>query len=254
MQAKDPTRPVFLNLGQGVANQTYIGWGSDCSQTHPADYPDYVAAQRHRLLRHLPGQRDRRGDQGQPLLRRRGRAAPLPTGPRARRPVWNWIECTGIQDPSGKPTPEDVKAEVWMSIVHGSMGIGYFVHQFQPSFDEHALLDDPTMKAAVSRHQPGDHLARAGAQHAAHRQRRQRELVGPERPGRHAAQAPGRRDLHLRGRDAQERRPKRPSAGSRTSPPAASVSVIGESRTLALSNASFSDDFAAYGVHLYQIE
>ena len=30
------------------------------------------------------------------------------------------------------------------------MGIGYFAHQFQQTFDEHALLDDATMKAAVT--------------------------------------------------------------------------------------------------------
>src|SRR5262249_49765968 len=67
-----------------------------------------------------------------------------------KKPVWNWIECTGITDPNLKPPPEIVKAAVWTSIIHGSMGIGYFVHQFAPSFDEHALLDDPTMKDAVA--------------------------------------------------------------------------------------------------------
>src|SRR5262245_16074901 len=41
MKANDDTRPIFLNLGQGVAHD-YIGWGSECAATHPGDYPDYI--------------------------------------------------------------------------------------------------------------------------------------------------------------------------------------------------------------------
>ena len=63
--------------------------------------------------------------------------------------VWDCIECTAIGG-TGKATPKQVKAEVWMSLVHGSQGIIYFVHQFKPKFDEHALLDDPEMLAAVT--------------------------------------------------------------------------------------------------------
>ena len=37
-----------------------------------------------------------------------------------------------------------------MSLVHGSRGLIYFVHQFKPKFNEHALLDDPEMLAAVT--------------------------------------------------------------------------------------------------------
>ena len=40
---------------------------------------------------------------------------------------------------------------VWMSIIHGSTGIVYFVHQFKPSFNEHALLNDPEMLGAVTK-------------------------------------------------------------------------------------------------------
>jgi len=46
--------------------------------------------------------------------------------------------------------PHHVRAEVWMGIVHGSQGLIYFVHQFQPKFVEAALLEDPEMLAAVT--------------------------------------------------------------------------------------------------------
>jgi hypothetical protein len=148
MRMKDMTRPVFLNLGQGVAHD-YIGWGSQCAMTHPGDYPDYIKGSDIISFDIYPMNETEPTVAGHPEFVAKG-VDNLMQWSGAKKPVWNWIECTGISDPKGKPTPEVVKAEVWMSIVHGSMGIGYFVHQFQPTFDEHALLDDPTMKAAVA--------------------------------------------------------------------------------------------------------
>ena len=37
-----------------------------------------------------------------------------------------------------------------MSIIHGSMGLIYFVHEWQPKFNESALLSDPEMLPAVT--------------------------------------------------------------------------------------------------------
>ena len=38
-----------------------------------------------------------------------------------------------------------------MSLIHGSRGLIYFVHQFKPAFREAALLDDDEMLSAVTR-------------------------------------------------------------------------------------------------------
>jgi hypothetical protein len=40
LKAADPSRPVLLNLGQGVAWDQYIGRG--VRRNHPEDYPEYV--------------------------------------------------------------------------------------------------------------------------------------------------------------------------------------------------------------------
>jgi len=40
ISAADPSRPVLLNLGQGVAWDNYIGRG--VRRNHPEDYPEYV--------------------------------------------------------------------------------------------------------------------------------------------------------------------------------------------------------------------
>jgi hypothetical protein len=54
--------------------------------------------------------------------------------------IWNCIECTHIGDPERKATPEQVRTEVWMSLIHGSKGLIYFVHEFKPVFKEAGLL------------------------------------------------------------------------------------------------------------------
>jgi len=63
--------------------------------------------------------------------------------------VWNCIECTRIQSDS-KATPQQVKSEVWMALIAGSRGIIYFVHEWKPKFNEHALLQDAEMLAGVT--------------------------------------------------------------------------------------------------------
>jgi hypothetical protein len=67
-----------------------------------------------------------------------------------RKIVWNCIECKAILSPKRKPTPHQVRAEAWMSLIHGSRGLIFFVHQFEPVFREAALLADPEMLAAVT--------------------------------------------------------------------------------------------------------
>jgi hypothetical protein len=66
-----------------------------------------------------------------------------------KKKIWNCLECTNISG-TGKATPAQVRAEAWAAMVHGSRGLIYFVHQFKPSFNEHALLDDPEMLKAVT--------------------------------------------------------------------------------------------------------
>ena len=138
-----------------------------------------------------------------------------------------------------------------MALTHGSRGIIYFVHQFKPKFNEHALLDDPEMLAAVT---------------AINRQIRQLAPVlnGPAVEGAAVAtssspQAPialtVRRDrgatylfaVGMRNRAA------RGSFEVRGLPASARVEVIGEGRSLTLRAGRFDDDFQPYEVHLYRV-
>lgn len=66
-----------------------------------------------------------------------------------RKPVYEAVETTAIATNAGKPSPDQVKSEVWMLIVHGGMGIIYFCHIITPQLDPAGMLHDPAMSAMV---------------------------------------------------------------------------------------------------------
>ena len=249
----DPTRPVMLNLGQGVANDEWKGRGS---AGKPSDYLTYVKGMTHRFIRRLSHcrQSDKPG-------RRKNYLWLVPRAwtffskwTSEKKIVWNCIECTHIGDASRQATPHQVKAEIWMSLIHGSTGLIYFVHQFKPKFDEHALLDDPPMLAAVTAINSQIHdLAPA--------------LNSPTIPGSLTVSSPTKdipidlRGLVKRQGEAtyaccgdQAKRKTRTEVISVKGISTGEAEVIGETRTIPIRNGEFADDFAAYDVHLYRIK
>lgn len=145
IRGKDPSRPVLLNLGQGVAYDDWKGIG--CTL---ADYPEYIRGCDIVSFDIYPMANQVGLGDGAGWLWLVGRGLDrLHQWGRRRKVVWNALECTQISAPGHKATPGQVRSEVWMSLIHGSTGIIYFVHQFQPTFVEAALLADPEMSAAV---------------------------------------------------------------------------------------------------------
>lgn len=143
IKAKDSKRPVLLNLGQGVANDTWIGRGSGAKLS---DYETYVQGCDIVSFDVYPVAGLQRPDQIGLVAKGVDRLMKWTSG---KKQVWNCLECTNI-DGKAKPTPAQVAAEAWSALLHGSRGLIYFVHQFRPSFNEHALLDDPQMLAGVT--------------------------------------------------------------------------------------------------------
>jgi len=148
MRAADPSRPVLLNLGQGVAWDQWHGRG--VRTNHPEDYPLYVQACDIVSFDIYPACHSNAQVAGRLWYVGRG-VERLVEWTEGKKPVWNCIECTRINHPERKATPHQVRCEVWMSIVHGSTGLVYFVHEWQPKFNEAALLADRRMYGAVSR-------------------------------------------------------------------------------------------------------
>lgn len=146
LKQNDPSRPILLNLGQGVAWDHYIGRG--VRRNHPEDYPEYVKGCDIASFDIYPAVH--RNPEVAGKLWYVGRGVERLIEWSKPRIVWNCLECTRISNVDRKPTPHEVRCEAWMSIIHGSRGLIYFIHQFKPVFREAALLDDPEMLRAVT--------------------------------------------------------------------------------------------------------
>ena len=249
MKAADPTRPVFLDLGQGVAWDGWIGRGVRTNK--PEDYAEYVKGADVVSFDIYPVAHDHKDVAGKLWLVPFG-VERLGTWTNHEKIVWNCIECTHIGLPDKIATPHQVKAEVWMSLIHGSKGIIYFVHQFKPTFNEHALLDDPEMLAAVTAlNKQIQELARVlNAPNL-----KESSTVKSSDPAI-PIDAMTRRDGGVTYVFAVGMRDGPAKASFQVPGVAAAkkVEVLGENRVLELVGGKFEDDFKAFDVHLYKIK
>jgi hypothetical protein len=143
-KAADPHRPVFLGLGQGTgwnADSCYYGRGgfTGCGCNDPdngfSDYPTYVQGADIIASDVYPE------NDGNPLWWISRTTDRLRYWSNYSKPVWQWIELVNFNDdPTVTLTPAEIEAEVWMSIIHGARGAGYFVHQFAPVFEEASIF------------------------------------------------------------------------------------------------------------------
>ncbi|PHQ72034.1 MAG: hypothetical protein COB93_01605 [Sneathiella sp.] len=146
MRAADPTRPVLLNLGQGVALDHWHGRGPRTN--HPEDYEDYVKAADIVSFDIYPVTHRDLAVRGRLDLVAKG-VDRLIKWTDGGKPVWAVIGASRIDNPDIIPTKEEVRNQVWLAIIHGAKGIIYFVHQFRPTFIEAALLQHGDLRDAV---------------------------------------------------------------------------------------------------------
>ena len=247
MRAADPSRPVLLNLGQGVAWDQYIGRG--VRRNHPEDYPEYAKGADIVSFDIYPVVHEKPEVAGKLEYVARG-VERLRQWTDGRKTVWNCIECTHIGNPRAKATPYQVRAEVWMSLVHGSRGLIFFVHQFKPVFNEAALLDDPEMLAAVTTlnrqiRELAPALNSPNADGAS---------VKTSVPEASIAFMLKRRDqTHWLFTVNMRNQPAKGTFKISGLPENASVEVLGESRRTAAKGGEFADEFKPYEVHLYRV-
>jgi hypothetical protein len=143
MAATDPSRPVYLNLGQGVINEKWVGRGEVCGH-HDEHYAEYIRGADIVSYDVYPV------NSKLPLWYPGAGVARLREWANYSKPVWTWIETTSIQGDVPKPTPAEIRAEVWLAIIHGAMGVGYFCHQFKPSEDAARPLHDSETRQALA--------------------------------------------------------------------------------------------------------
>jgi hypothetical protein len=259
IRAADPTRPVMLNLGQGVA---WDGWhGRGVRTGHAEDYPRYVQGGDIVSFDIYPAVHDKPAVAGKLWYVARG-VQRLRGWSGSERIVWNCIECTRIGNAKAKPTPQQVKAEVWMSIIHGSQGLIYFCHQFQPRFIEAGLLADDQMARAVgainrqilglaaainSPSIPGAVTVTVQPADVAHDMT---QLLGS--PGIAVALKKHCGSTYLFAVRMDDRPAKGVFRIAGMSGEAA-ARVLGEDRTVTARDGRFEDEFAPHAVHLYEI-
>ena len=145
-KAADPTRPMFLGMGQGVAWEKYIGRGERTG--HLEDYAEYMKGCDIAAFDIYPAAAGN--------LEVKDALWYVPLGIRRLRercgdhkPAWAHIETGIISSPSAKPAPLQVKAEVWMAIIHGT-GASTISCTSSSRSSTSALLDDPEMLAMVT--------------------------------------------------------------------------------------------------------
>lgn len=148
MVRQDPEgRPVLLNLGQGVANDRWHGRGAQSGKL--GDYPAYAEAADILSFDIYPLGRPNPDTAGRIDLIGKGMTR-LSHWSQAGQRLWAMIGTTQIEAGAPPPTPAQLRASVWMAVIHGARGIIYFVHQFTPEFDSSALLRDPAQMAALA--------------------------------------------------------------------------------------------------------
>jgi hypothetical protein len=250
IKKNDPSRPVYINLGQGVSYLNYIGRGEcrgdidkykistngylkGCDIASFDIYPvNNRDAESQNNLWYVPKGIDS-----------------LISWSNNSKPVWCWIECTKIAERNPrKPTTSEVKSEVWMALIHGAKGFGYFCHSFVPPEDEAALLHDTIMLKAVKA--INNQVTSLAAM-----------LNSPNTTG-YATVSSSNTEVPV---DFMTKNNGKENyifaAGMRCGFTTATfnvtsgnrVEVLGEGRTINITNGKFSDEFSPYGVHLYKI-
>lgn len=239
MVAGDASRPVVLLLGQGVATPDWVGRGDCTGRTE--DYPGYAASAdilvnyTYPIANQEPIELVATGIQN--LNQYAG----------WKKPVIADIEASSIEG-LPRPTPQELRAEVWMSLIHGAAGVQYFCHRMNP-LNETDCLDDADTAAALTRlNRELTELATVlNTQSYAITSRSTNDAVpvravlkrvGAERYVFASGMANGSTTatFELGGIDGTTR-----------------VEVIGEAREITPTEGAFQDDFAAYDVHLYRL-
>ncbi len=247
----DPSRPVYLNLGRGVAYTEWIGRGACTSDTnmYKVSNNGYLKGCDIASFDIYPVNSSEKKVKDSLWYVARG-IDNLESWSNYEKPVWCWIETTRIGEKADrKPTPEEVKSEVWMALIHGAKGFGYFCHSFNPSFVEAALLKDQEMiKAVKNINAQVTSLAEV---------LNSPDTIGITQVSSSNGSVPV--DIMTKNYDnanyifAVAMRPGQTQATFNIGQgEGEAVEVLGESRTITIKNGKFTDNFSDYGVHLYK--
>ena len=250
IKENDPFRPVYLNLGRGVSATNWFGRG-ECSgktEMYKVSNDGYLKGCDIASFDIYPVNSSEPEVKDSLWYVAKGIDNLLEWSDFSK-PVWCWIETTKIsKDSDRKPTPAEIKSQVWMALIHGASGFGYFCHSFHPEFEEAALLKEPEIKEGIKAiNNQVKALARVingsatkdFASVSSNNSKVPVDILTKNSGGVDyifsVAMKPGNTTAIFtieKGKHAE---------------------VIGENRTLKVRNGKFSDNFSDYAVHIYKI-
>ncbi|HEY3493134.1 MAG TPA: hypothetical protein VGK73_00555 [Polyangiaceae bacterium] len=239
MVAADRSRPVMLLLGQGVAMPDWVGRGDCTGRTD--DYFGYSESADILVNYTYPIANQN------PLELVATGIEKLNTYAGWKKPVIADIEASSIEG-LPRPTPEELRAEVWMSLIHGAAGIQYFCHRMTP-LNETDCLDDADTATALERINrellelaPVLNTQSYGLSPSSTNEGVPVRAVLKQLGGERYVFAAGMADGATTATFAL------PGMGA-----SVDIEVIGENRVIVASGGSFEDAFEPYAVHLYRI-
>lgn len=247
LKEADPSRPVLLNLGQGVAWDKYIGRG--VRSNHPEDYAEYVKGSDIVSFDIYPVVHDNPDIAGK-LYKPAEGVERLRKWGEGKKIVWNCIEASRIDNEKTKATASQVKTEVWMSLIHGSAGLIYFVHQFKPKFVEASLLQDADLLAGVTAINKQIQSLAPALNSPTIPDGATVTTSGADAPVDLLVKRPGDATYVF----AVAMRDKGTKAAFTVKGGKGAAEVLGENRSIPLKGGAFEDEFKPYDVHLYRIK
>jgi hypothetical protein len=250
IKQKDPSRPVYLNLGQGVAYNNYVGRGAcrNNLDTYKVSTNGYLVGCDIASFDIYPVNNTDGTTNGKLEYVAMGIQNLITWS--GNKPSWCWIETTRISDTSPrKPTTSEVRSEVWMALIHGAKGFGYFCHSFVTgATDEAAMLHDAEMissikalnaqitylSAALNTTTTAGYAVVTSSNGAV-----PIDVMTKSYGGANYVFA-----IAMRNGD---------TTGNFTVTSGSKAEVLGEGRAIIITNGQFSDSFSPYAVHLYKI-
>lgn len=146
MRSRDPTRPIMINFGRGVADPLWPGRGS-C--TGDEAYYDAAIVDLDILSFDIyPVGSDTPRVKGKLEYVARG-VTNLVNRAKSGQSVWTAIETTAL-DPARPVKPAELRTEVWMALIHGVKGLTYFVHEWAGGFREDGIFRHPDIVREVT--------------------------------------------------------------------------------------------------------
>ena len=248
----DPTRPIFLNLSQGIGWDSATWYGQGGHIIPAVDYPQYILGSDIISFDIYP--------MASPDVQVTGGAWRVALGVDRLRQyaptnhiVWCFIETSDINGIGRQATVGQIRSEVWMAIIHGATGINYFIHgkTSVSDFDDRALLrpENAARLAGVTAINNELHsLAAILKSGSVTGLVTMTNVVGTSPVDFMVKQRDGATYLFAVGmRDSTTTK-----QFQFQSPSNALIEVVGENRALVLTKGSFTDTFNGYDAHLYR--